>query len=61
MIRRPWLLPVTIPLVVLWLVFRIARLPLNAVLWACSEALDYLITGEISIYWPSWRQLWGTL
>jgi hypothetical protein len=61
MIRRPWLLPIGLPLIALWLVLRAARYPLNAVLWACDETISYLAMepDDRSIAWPGWRHFWG--
>lgn len=58
--RRPWLLPIAVPLALLWLVLRIVRVPLNAGLWFVSLAMDALMfDGRPEYYWPHWRSVWG--
>jgi hypothetical protein len=57
-IRRPWLLPVTLPLTVIWAVLRTARLPLNLGLWAVGAGMELLVLHERP-RWPTWRSIWG--
>jgi hypothetical protein len=63
MLRRPWLIPPALPVILIWLVLRTARLPLNVLLWACTEYLDFLLLEprDRSVNWPSLRYLWGSM
>jgi len=49
---------VALPFIALWLILRLARFPLNLLLWAAGLALDSLL-GAPGYYWPGLRGLWS--
>jgi hypothetical protein len=52
-------LPLSLPLVVLWLALAIVRTPLNLITQACSMLLDnIMLPGQCEWYWPSLRRAW---
>lgn len=50
--------PVAIVLAALWLVTRIARFPLNLVLFAVGFGMEYLLPGQGTLSWPGLRRIW---
>lgn len=49
-----------LPLMLLWLGLRIARLPVNLALYLVSESLEVLFMDHREPWhWPGWRSLWG--
>ena len=61
MLRKPWLIPFALPAILLFLVLRIIRLPVNVLLWASNEWLEWLLMNQSdrSFTWPGWHYLWG--